>query len=73
MTQLRKLPYWEKIVAHYYENIHWDRNEQATMYSWLEDEYHAKADRFADKIVFEDEKDATWFMLRWQDEDNIYH
>jgi hypothetical protein len=63
-------PYWEKLIDHYYDNVHWDEvNDQYKPYKnineWLSDEYDARAVKQINKIIFNDERKMSWFLLRW--------
>ncbi len=65
MTRLRKDLYWDKIVDYYYDNVHYTLEKPPSMFTWLADEYNAQTNRESREIEFLNEKDATWFLMRW--------
>ena len=65
---VKKNLYWEKLVDHYYENVHWSESDiqpKTTITSWLRKEYDADVGLASDTIFFNNSKKYTWFMLRW--------
>lgn len=64
MIKLPKLKYWENVVSYFYEDIHW-KNQSLDICDWIESEYNVKASRSSNWLEFKSEKDAAFFMLRW--------
>ena len=64
-------PYWEKIVDHYYDHIHWGDEPNiigASILTWLKEEYGAEVALLPDNpstIYFDDDERRSWFLLRW--------
>lgn len=69
MTILPKQQYWEKLTEYFYDHIHWSsgKDKHPGMIEWLSQEYNAKASYYTNEIRFDDEKDATMFILRWSE------
>ena len=61
---LEKQQYWDKLIDHYYDNIHWSDNSPNDIYSWLEEEYGIVSSTGKD-LEFTDAKKLTIFALRW--------
>ena len=65
-------PYWEKIVDHYYDHIHWGDEpaglHHQSMSTWLKEEYGAEVELLPhdpSTIHFDDDERRSWFLLRW--------
>lgn len=61
---LDKQQYWDKLIDHYYDNIHWGEDPPNGIYDWLESEYGIISSTGKD-LTFTDEKKLTFFALRW--------
>ena len=61
---LEKQQYWDKLINHYYDNVHWNDNSDDGIYGWLEREYGIISSTGSD-LKFTDEKKLTFFVLRW--------
>jgi hypothetical protein len=62
-----KSRFWEKLVDHYYDNVHWKESNiqpTTTFLSWLVSEYDAYLVSF-DTIKFMTPEKYSWFILRW--------
>lgn len=60
-----KETYWEKLVDHYYDNVHWEEGAPRNIYDWLHQEYTATSDTGSQVIKFEDDKKVTFFVMRF--------
>ena len=63
-------PYWEKVVDHYYDHIHWGDEPNiigASISTWLKEEYGAEVltGHNPSTIYFDDDEHRSWFLLRW--------
>lgn len=57
--------YYTKLVEYYYEYVHWDEFPTPSIYEWAKREFGAVTSLYSNEIMFEREKDATVFLLRW--------
>lgn len=60
-----KGPYWERIVDHYYDNVHWEEDAPKNIYDWLQKEYSVTSFTGNNGLEFKDEKKATFFVMRF--------
>jgi len=61
---IEKAPYWETIIDHYYDNIHWEQSYDG-IYDWLEQEYTITSNTGSTVLHFKDEKKATFFVIKF--------
>jgi len=61
--KLNKRRYWDKVVAHFYDNI-WD-GKANNLYSWARREYNMRVTPSSPELHFDNPRDATLFMIRW--------
>ena len=62
---LDKSAYWDKVVDHYYDNIHWVDSGPRNIYDWLETEFTISSDTGSTVLEFKDEKKVTFFVMRF--------
>jgi hypothetical protein len=65
MTHVPREPYWNQLVAHYYDHVHWDQTPAPSIYEWLQREYQGRTSLGARYIHFDSAARAQWFQLRW--------
>jgi hypothetical protein len=63
--RLDKDKYWNRLVAYYYDNIHWDETPTPSIYQWLERDFKANTALGAKHIHFRDSARLNWFVMRW--------
>ena len=61
---IEKQQYWNNIIEHYYDTVHFE-SVHKNIYDWLEAEYGAASNTATPTIEFKNDKEATWFALRW--------
>jgi hypothetical protein len=67
MRTLPKQQYWEKLTEYFYDHIHWTsgKDKYAGMIEWLAKDYRAEASYYSSEIKFSNDRDATFFIMRW--------
>jgi hypothetical protein len=58
---------WHKICDYYYDNVHWEttNNKIRGIVSWLKNEHGAAFNAETLEFIFDDDKQKSWFILRW--------
>lgn len=69
MRSLPKQQYWTKLTEYFYDHIHWSSgtDKYPSMIRWLAEDYNAEASYYSSEIKFNNERDATMFILRWSE------
>ncbi len=62
---IEKEQYWNKVVDHYYDNIHWVDGAPRNIYDWLETEFTISSDTGSSVLEFKDASKATFFVMRF--------
>jgi hypothetical protein len=66
MIKLNKDQYYEKLIDYYYGHVHFVKEGPPSIFEWVEQDFGADMSRYSDSIKFNNEADATMFVLRWQ-------
>lgn len=59
-----KQQYWNTVIEHYYDVVHFE-GKHTNIYDWLEDEHGAVSATGKPTIKFNDDKKATWFLMKY--------
>lgn len=61
---IEKQLYWDKLVDHFYDNVHWNGGPK-NIYDWLEKEYNIVSSTGSQVLECKDKHKATWFIMKW--------
>lgn len=61
---INKEQYWHNIIEHYYDTVHFE-SVHKNIYDWLEAEHGAVSNTAKTTIEIEDNKKATWFLMKY--------
>ena len=62
---IQKEPYWNNLVSHYYDYVHWEDGAPKNIYDWLEKEYKIVSNTGSKVLDFKDNTRLTFFVLRF--------
>lgn len=68
--KIAKELYWDTLVDHYYDNVHWDLEispypAAGSIQLWLKEKYGAVVCNDTANICFDSTDKLSWFLLRW--------
>lgn len=57
--------FWDKIIDHYYDHVHWEEGSPKSINQWIKEKYSGKVDMDNRFIEFDSDAKRNWFVLRW--------
>ena len=65
MIIVDKTPYWDHLVEHYYDHVHWAEEPVRSINQWLLDTYGCRTAYTVPNLIFDRDSDYTMFAMRW--------
>ena len=62
---IEKEQYWDNVVEHYYDNVHFEAGAPRNIYDWLSQQYSITSDTGSKVLNCEDEKKGTFFVMKF--------